>query len=164
MKLAASPRLMAAIGAAAAAVVVPMVVQHEGVVPRGYRDPIGIVTYCVGGTGPEAVLGKTYSMAECQKQLEKDLIEHDEDMMSCVRVPLNPYQRAAFLSFTFNVGAARFCGSTLVSKLNKFDYEGACKELLRWTLAGGKELPGLVKRRQDEMTLCLKPYVAEGES
>jgi lysozyme len=33
---------------------------------------------------------------------------------------------------------------------------GACNELPRWTLAGGKELPGLVKRRAAERDLCLQ--------
>ena len=63
-------------------------------------------------------------------------------------------QKAAFLSFAFNVGAQKFCGSTLVKKANQGDMPGACAELSRWTYAGGRELPGLVKRRAAERALC----------
>lgn len=164
MKLRASPKLIAALSAAVAVVVVPLVTTQEGVVNRGHLDPIGIVTSCAGHTGTGAVLGKTYTQAECEQQLTDDLLRHDEDMMACVRAPLNPYQHAAFLSFTFNVGGSRFCGSTLVKKLNRFDYAGACKELKRWTIAGGKEWPGLVNRREVEYQTCMRPYPSEAKS
>jgi lysozyme len=32
---------------------------------------------------------------------------------------------------------------------------GACQQFSRWTYAGGKQLPGLVKRRAEEKQLCL---------
>jgi hypothetical protein len=32
--------------------------------------------------------------------------------------------------------------------------DGACAELSRWTYAGGKQLPGLVRRRAAERQLC----------
>ena len=35
------------------------------------------------------------------------------------------------------------------------DYPGACAELLKWTKAGGRELPGLVKRREAEYRMCM---------
>jgi lysozyme len=35
------------------------------------------------------------------------------------------------------------------------DYEGACKEILRWTKFKGRDLPGLVKRRQAEYRQCV---------
>ena len=54
----------------------------------------------------------------------------------------------------FNVGNARFCSSTLARKANAGDMAGACAELSRWTYAGGKPLPGLVKRRATERAIC----------
>jgi lysozyme len=41
-------------------------------------------------------------------------------------------------------------------KHNREDYEGAAEEFKKWTLAGGRELPGLVTRRHDERALYLK--------
>ncbi|WP_417283029.1 glycoside hydrolase family protein [Comamonas sp.] len=39
-------------------------------------------------------------------------------------------------------------------KANAGDIDGACAELIRWTYAGGKQLPGLVKPRAAERQLC----------
>ncbi len=72
----------------------------------------------------------------------------------CRWLPLTDGQRAAFLSFAFNVGEGVLCKSTLVRKANAGDLQGACAELSRWTYAGGKQLPGLVQRRAVERQMC----------
>jgi len=59
------------------------------------------------------------------------------------------------VSFSFNVGLGNFQSSTLRSKLNRGDYEGASNEFPKWRKAGGKILKGLVKRRADERNLFL---------
>lgn len=146
-------KLIAAIGAAAAVVVVPFVATHEGTVLLTYRDPIGIVTACTGHTGPELRMGQTFTREQCEAMLYQDLVRH-ADALGCIRQPLTDGQSAAFLSFAFNVGEGAFCGSTLVRKANAGDMEGACAELSRWTHAGGKQLPGLVRRRAAERQLC----------
>lgn len=63
-------------------------------------------------------------------------------------------QRAAFLSFAFNVGDDAFCRSTLVRMVNAGDINSACAELSRWTYASGTQLPALVRRRAAERQLC----------
>ncbi len=146
-------KLIAAIGAAAAAAVVPLVATYEGTVHSTYRDPIGIVTACTGHTGPELRMGQTFTREQCEAMLYQDLAQH-ADALGCIRQPLTDGQRAAFLSFAFNVGEGAFCGSTLVRKANAGDMQGACAELSRWTYAGGKQLPGLVRRRAAERQLC----------
>jgi GH24 family phage-related lysozyme (muramidase) len=40
-------------------------------------------------------------------------------------------------------------------KVNRGDFEEAAEEFKKWTKAGGKVLPGLVKRRNDERVLFL---------
>lgn len=146
-------RLVATVGASCAAVLIACVPKFEGVILRGYRDPIGIVTACAGHTAT-AVLGRPYTQAECEQLLLADLVEHAEGVETCVHQPMTTGQRAAFVSFAFNVGVAKFCGSTLARKANAGDMAGACVELLRWTYAGGKQLPGLVKRRAAERAIC----------
>ena len=148
-------KLAARIGAGAVAMVVPVVMLWEGTVLRSYKDPIGIVTACVGHTGPELRMGQTFTRDQCEALLYADLLKH-VDALDCIRTPLAEHQRAAFLSFAFNVGNKAFCNSTLVRKANAGDILGACAELSRWTLAGGRELPGLVKRRAAERQLCEK--------
>lgn len=146
-------KFIAIVGAGAAALAMPLVQKYEGTVFSTYRDPVGIITACTGHTGPELKMGQTYTRQQCEEMLYKDLAKH-ADALSCVRAPLTDGQRAAFLSFAFNVGDDAFCRSTLVRKANAGDIDGACAELSRWTYAGGKQLPGLVRRRAAERQLC----------
>ena len=145
-------RLIATVGAGCAATLLYCVPQFEGMVLRGYKDPIGIVTACAGHT-TTAVLGRPYSRAECEELLQTDLAEHAEGALSCVHVPLTTGQKAAIVSFTFNVGVGAFCQSTMARKFNAED-RSAGAELSRWTKAGGQVLPGLVKRRAAERAIC----------
>lgn len=151
--MSAKTRLAAKIGAGAAALAIPLVVHFEGTVYRTYVDPVGIVTSCTGHTGPELELGQRFTKEQCDEQLASDLFKHSSDL-DCITAPLTDYQRAAYLSFTFNVGKKAFCGSTLVRRANAGDTRGACAELSRWTMAGGRELPGLVRRRAAERAMC----------
>lgn len=145
--------LAAKIGAGALALAVPLVAHFEGTVYRTYRDPIGIITSCTGHTGPELRMGQAFTKDECDAQLLGDLLKHTA-ALDCVKRPMTDGQKAAFLSFAFNVGNGAFCGSTLVRKANAGDMRGACAELSRWTYAGGKELSGLVRRRAAERAMC----------
>ncbi|WAT83023.1 lysozyme [Delftia acidovorans] len=146
-------KLIAAIGAAVAALAVPLVARYEGTVQTAYRDPVGIVTACTGHTGPELQMGQVFTREQCEDMLYKDLLKHTA-ALECVKAPMSDGQKAAFLSFAFNVGNSAFCSSTLARKANAGDMPGACAELSRWTYAGGKQLPGLVNRRAAERQLC----------
>lgn len=146
-------KLSLKIGAGATALAVPLVMLYEGVVLRTYADPINKITACVGHTGPELRMGQRYTRQQCEDMLYGDLLKH-ADALNCIKTPLAENQKAAFLSFAFNVGNKAFCDSTLVRKANAGDLPGACAELSRWTRAGGRELPGLVKRRAAERELC----------
>ena len=146
-------RLVAKIGAGAVAMVLPVVLLYEGTVHSTYKDPIGIVTVCTGHTGPELRMGQRYTKEQCETMLYGDLLKH-ADALDCIKTPLADNQKAAFLSFAFNVGNGAFCKSTLARKANAGDLMGACAELSRWVMAGGRELPGLVKRRAAQRQLC----------
>ena len=148
-------RLVAKIGAGATALVLPVVMLYEGTVLRTYADPINKITACTGHTGPELRMGQTFTRDQCEAMLYADLLKH-ADALDCIKTPLADNQKAAFLSFAFNVGNGAFCKSTLVRKANAGDITGACAELSRWVMAGGRELPGLVKRRAAERQLCEK--------
>jgi lysozyme len=152
----AKAKLIGKVGAVAAAAALAFVAGKEGTVYRTYRDPIGIITACTGHVDSSLRLGTTYTPEQCRAMLYEDLAKHADDL-DCVKVPLNDNQKVALLSFTFNVGRANFCGSTLVRKANAGDMPGACAELSRWVMAGGRQLPGLVNRRAAERELCESP-------
>lgn len=154
LKFKPSAKLIAIVGASAAAILTATVPQHEGVKLTGYRDPVGIATSCVGHTGADAVVGKSYTVDECQTTLNADLEKHAAGVMACIHKPMTDGEKAAFSSFAFNVGVAKFCGSGMARKANAGDMKGACAELSKWVYAGNKVLPGLVKRRADERAIC----------
>jgi lysozyme len=151
--MAVNGRLIAKIGAGAAALVLAVVPVFEGTVLSTYKDPIGVLTSCTGHTGPELQMGQRFTKEQCTQQLADDLAKHADDL-NCIKVPLSDREKAAYLSFTFNVGRANFCGSTLVRKLNAGDHPGACAELSKWVYADGKQLPGLINRRAAEREMC----------
>lgn len=125
------------------------IVAHEGMRKVAYVDPVGVVTVCAGHT-KTAKLGQVKSDAECAALLQLDVKDAERAVKRLVETPLTQKQFDALVSFVFNVGETNFAKSTLLKKLNANDCWGAGAEFSRWTLAGGKELPGLVKRRADE--------------
>jgi lysozyme len=68
-------------------------------------------------------------------------------------VPLTQGQFDCLVSFSFNVGLGTLQRSTLRQKLLRGDKEGAAEELMKYCMAGGKVLRGLLTRRSDEKAL-----------
>ena len=125
------------------------IVAHEGMKRVAYVDPVGIVTVCAGHTRT-AKLGQVKTEAECAELLKQDVKHAEKAVKRLVKVPLTQPQFDALVSFVFNVGETSFAKSTLLKKVNAFDCWGAGAEFSKWTYAGGRQLPGLVKRRADE--------------
>jgi lysozyme len=146
------------------------VVVHEGEILKSYRDPIGIWTACVGETDfvvkpGDIKPGARFTKEQCTERLYLSLAKHAEPVIRCTApAVLTTGQKVAYVSFAFNVGESAFCNSTLARKARAGDVVGSCNELSRWTMAGGKELPGLVKRRAGELHVCLNgvPVTTEG--
>jgi len=146
--------IVAASVAGAVSIAAVLITDQEGVKYKAYLDPIGIPTVCAGVTGPDVVMGKTYTKQECDTLLYKHMQPAIKAVNESVKVRLNDYQKASLYSFTYNVGTSAFRSSTLLKKLNRNDIPGACDELRRWTYAGGKQWKGLITRREVERQLC----------
>ena len=142
--------------AAALAIAVPA----EGIRQYAYQDSGGVITVCWGST-TDVQAGRKYTQAECVERLSSDMLTAMRHVERCV--PGLPWhQLAAWTDAVFNLGPKIVCDpdqSTAARLLRAGEYEAACRQLPRWTKAriGGVmvELPGLVKRRQREMALCL---------
>lgn len=146
-------KLIAVIGAGAVALAVPLVKVSEGLVLQVKPDPIGRMAVCYGHDDQAMKWGQRFTLEQCETMLYDDLLKHTK-ALECIKRPLSDGQKAAFVSFAFNVGNGAFCSSTLVRKANAGDIQGACTELDRWVYAGGKRLPGLITRRATERALC----------
>ncbi len=147
-------RAAAGVMASAIALAAAFISAHEGKRNHAYADAVGIPTVCYGHTA-DVHLGQTQTDEECVVLLDGDLNEAAQAITHAVTVPLTANQRAALISFVFNIGTEAFQQSRLLRKLNTRDYQGAADELLRWDHAGGKVLPGLSKRRAAERALFL---------
>jgi lysozyme len=93
---------------------------------------------------------RTLSMEEVDDILRKDLSRFEQGVSRLITAPLTQGQFDALVSFSFNVGLGNLQNSTLRMKVNRQEYEAAAQQFLVWTKAGGKVLPGLVKRRTHE--------------
>lgn len=147
--------------AAATALATALAIPAEGLRQFAYFDPPGILTVCYGHTGSDVVAGRKYSLAECNQFLTDDMRTAIDIVERCAPgLPEKPL--AAFADATFNLGSRLVCdtkNSTAARLLKAGDIPGACRQLPRWnraTVAGQSVvLPGLTKRRQAEMELCL---------
>ena len=153
------PRIAAASLVLAASTLVGIAL-HEG-----YTDdaiipvPGDVPTYGFGTTRkadgtPVRMTDKT-TPTRALVDLLRDASRFEQAVKRCAPVPMHPYEFQAYVSFTYNVGESAFCRSTLVKKLNALDYEGACKELLKWDKVKGVTVRGLTVRRQAEYKTCM---------
>lgn len=88
-------------------------------------------------------------------QLDQNVETVKSTIARCVHVPVSQNELNAYLSLAYNIGPKAFCGSTLVYKLNLYDYAGACKQILKWDKFHGKTLEGLKLRREREYKTCM---------
>lgn len=138
--------------------------QHEGLRLEAYQDPVGVWTIGYGHTsaaGPPSVYkGMRITAAGADEILRTDLRKFEGYVTSAVKVPLNQNQFDALVSFTFNLGPGNLRSSTLLKRLNAGDYGAAADQFSVWNRAGGKVMPGLVKRRAAERALFLEPVTS----
>ncbi|MGE4760402.1 lysozyme [Yersinia enterocolitica] len=120
-----------------------------------YVCPAGVLTDGIGNThGVKAGVIKTDT--QMAADWEKNILQAE----SCVNKygngnKLNQGQFDAVTSITFNAGCAQMQKSTMYRMLREGKFTEACYQFPRWTYGGGKQLPGLVIRREKEKALCL---------
>lgn len=149
-------RLAAGAVAAIVAAATGVIAYHEGYVTHTYADPIGIPTVCYGHTGAGVVAGKEYTRAECDALLDSDVRQVLTSLQWCLAADLKPNEWAALVSLAYNTGAVAICRSTIARMINAGQPASEwCRQFARWIYAGGRVLPGLVKRRAHEQALCL---------
>lgn len=129
-----------------------LIKDSEGLELKAYRDPVGIWTIGYGSTGKHVTPGKVITEAAAEALLLDDLSRF-ESKLAALAPRATDNQFAAMVSLAFNVGTAAFESSTLLRKHLAGDHMGAADEFKRWRFAGGRELPGLVKRRAREAQL-----------
>ena len=84
-----------------------------------------------------------------------DITSAENTVNSLVKVELNRNQFSALVSFVFNLGHGNFRSSTLLTVINANCHLDVPSELIKWRLASGSVLKGLLKRRIAEASLYL---------
>lgn len=137
-----------------------LIALFEGFRADAYPDPVGVWTIGYGHTKGVRP-GMRITKLDALKLLERDADEKARDVQSLLRRTPAQCQFDALVSFAFNVGsdidadriAEGLGDSTLLRKFNAGDDAGAHAEFGKWTHAGGKVLPGLVRRRRAEAAM-----------
>lgn len=135
----------------------PLTKISEGFRADAYPDPAtGGAPYTIGYGDTRGITpGMHWTKAHAERSLRERLKEFNAEVGDMVDVPLSPAQRAALVDFAYNLGAGALRDSTLLTKLNAGDVQGAANEFPRWKYAAGRVLPGLVTRRERERSLFL---------
>lgn len=131
-------------------VLIEKVKEFEGFRRDAYRDEAGVLTIGYGHTGRDVREGDRLTTYGAEQLLLLDLSDA-EAAVRRLKVARTQGQFDALVSFVFNIGVGRLNRSTLLKVIR----EGGSKaqitrEFKRWVYAGGKQLPGLVKRREWE--------------
>ena len=145
---------LAAIVGTAAAGLIAVASQWEGKRNDPYRDIVGVWTVCYGETN---VPMHRYSDDECKDMLAGSLAGYAEAVLK-----RNPELRGhdpqviAATSLAYNIGPVAYSRSTVAKRFSAGDWRGACDAFLAFKFAGGREVRGLLLRREAERRICLR--------
>jgi GH24 family phage-related lysozyme (muramidase) len=134
-----------------------LVKEFEGLRTKAYKCPAGVWTIGYGHTSaagdPDVVPGMAISKDEAEEILRRDMVQYEEGVKKLVKVELTQGQFDALVDFAYNAGVGALAKSTLLKKVNAEKFDEVPAEFMKWTRGGGRELPGLVRRRRAEVKL-----------
>ena len=131
---------------------IALIKEFEGLRLKAYQCPGGVWTIGYGHTAG-VKSGMVITEAQAEEYLKADLIAF-ERYLNGLGLALNQNQFDALVSFIYNVGTGNFSSSTLLRKVRANPQDNSIMdEFLRWVYSKGRVLPGLQRRRLDEMKL-----------
>jgi lysozyme len=141
---------------------IKLIKHFEGVHKKPYICPAGYWTVGVGhliSRSAELPIewDRVLSPGEIDDLLRKDLRRFELGVLRLLgTVQPNQSEFDALVSFSFNLGLGCFQRSTVRSAFIRGDKKRSGEVLLKYRLAGGRILPGLVRRRQAELALLMR--------
>ena len=134
-----------------------VVKEFEGLKLKAYKCPAAVWTVGYGHTSaagnPIVTPDLVISNDEAEQILERDMVQYEDGVRKFVKVELTQNQFDALVDFAYNAGVGALQKSTLLKKVNAGKFDEVPAEFMKWTKGGGKELPGLVRRRRAEVKL-----------
>ena len=138
---------------------IALIKKYEGCKLTSYKCPAGVWTIGYGHTSG-VTENMTITQAKADTFLKQDLVKFEklvEKFDSKYHWTQNEFD--ALVSFAYNVGSI----NQLTANGTRTKQEIANK-IVEYTKAGGKTLPGLVKRRKDEQALFLSSTTKGGDN
>lgn len=142
-----------------------LIKSFEGFRADAYWDSTGKVwTIGYGATfymdGTKVSKGDRITKEEATRLLEKMVAERFEKYVDMyVTSSINPNQRDALTSFTYNCGPGNLKKSALLRKVNADPSDTSIRqEFAKWNKSGGQVLAGLTRRRKAEADLYFTPW------
>lgn len=133
--------------------------RFEGFRDTAYRCPAGVWTIGYGHTAqagpPKVIAGMKISEAEARRILAADAARFADEVRAALTRELSDAQFSALVSFAFNVGAGALRSSSVLAAVNAGRFADVPGRLRLWVKAGGRVLPGLVRRREAEASLFM---------
>ena len=138
---------------------IDLIKRYEGFRPQAYQDSVGVWTIGYGTTrinGQPVKAGMTITEDQALQLVQQEVNKLWSQIESILKVKINDNQMNALVDFAYNLGFGSLKNSTLMRLVNESKFEEAANQFPRWVYAGGKVLPGLVKRREAERQLFLQ--------
>jgi lysozyme len=139
---------------------IDLIKSFEGLKLNAYKCSAGVATIGFGSTfypdfKPVKMGDKLKNIQEAEELLKVTLIEFEKNVSALFyNVILKQNQFDALVSFAFNLGTGALAGSTLFRKIKiNTNDQTIALEFAKWVNAGGKKLPGLIRRRKAESDL-----------
>ena len=101
------------------------------------------------GVGPNTI----WTQAQIDAAEASEFADVEACVARCVKVPIANNQRVACESLAYNVGDSGFEHSTVLRDINAGKMAEAAQAFLMWDKCHGEVVPGLIKRRNDEIRL-----------
>ena len=144
-----------------------LIMEFEGFRANAYRDPVGIWTIGYGHTSaagePRVNEGMHITVAQGREILRQDVNRFAIGVRQLVTTDLTDAQFSALVSFAYNVGLGGLARSSVLKAVNARDFAAVPRRLALWVKAGGRRLPGLVRRRAAEAAMFMSGAAAEPE-
>lgn len=133
-----------------------MIRAFEGCRLHAYRDIVGVWTIGYGETLNVAE-GMVWTAQQAEDVLRRRVAQFQlATLARCPALHLEPPARlAACTSLAYNIGVGAFGASSVCRKIMRQDLAGAADSFLLWNKAGGRTVPGLLRRRQAERACFL---------
>lgn len=131
--------------------------EFEGFKAKAYIPVPGDVPTIGYGFTEGVKMGDTMTREEADRIMVEKVLPDREDFVEKHALAPNQNQFDAMVSLCYNIGAGNFKKSQVLALHNQGNFAAAGKAFLNWTKSGGKVIPGLVRRRNEEMVLYLAP-------